>query len=96
MTSQGIKRAVNFGLSGHGAGKYFKMATIESECFEVLSRLLEIIQTDEETLARVHSGCIIPKISAAVSSLCQILRGEVGVLVVNWLYVFCSWLFRQQ
>ena len=34
------------------------------------------------TLARVHSGWIIPKISAAVSFLRQILRGEVGVLVV--------------
>ena len=60
MTSQGIKRAVNFGLCGDGAGKYFKMTTIESECFEVLSRLLEIFQTDEDP-SSFENSCTGPQ-----------------------------------
>ena len=60
MTSQGMKRAVNFGLCGHGAGKYFKMAIVESECFEVLSCLLEAIQTNEDP-SSFQNSCTGPQ-----------------------------------
>ena len=82
MTSQGMKRAVNFGLCGHGAGKYFKMATVESECYEVLSCLLEAIQTNEDP-SSFENSCTGPQRLDNPQNqcfLCQILRGKVGVL----------------
>ena len=46
MTSQDV---VNYGHCGHRAGKYFKMATVERECFEFLNHLLEAVQTNEDS-----------------------------------------------
>ena len=63
------------------------MSTAASECFGVLSCLLEAVQTNEDPSAFAnscasHSGWITPKISAAVNFLRQILRSKVGLLVV--------------
>jgi hypothetical protein len=55
MTPQDMKRAVNYGLCGHKAGKYFKMATVGRECFEVLNRLLEAVQTNEDSSSSENS-----------------------------------------
>ena len=59
MTSQDVKRAVNYGLCGHRAGKYFKMATVGRECFEVLYRLLEAVQTNEDS-SSFENSCMSP------------------------------------
>jgi hypothetical protein len=40
---------INYDLCGHRAGKYFKMATVGREYFEVLNRLLEAVETNEDS-----------------------------------------------
>ena len=69
-TSKGMKRAVNFGLGGHGAGKYFKMATVEKECFEVFSCLLEAFQTKEDPSC-FEKSCISPQRSDHPQNQCS-------------------------
>ena len=92
-----MKCTVSFGVCNHGLEKYSK-SLVSSECFEVHSCLLVAIQTNKKyiqtlvllrTLAQVHRGWIIPKISAAHSFLHNILQSEVGVLVViNVVFLF--------
>jgi hypothetical protein len=47
MTSQGVMRMGNSGLSSHD-GKQFNMATVVSECAAVLCCLLEAVQAIED------------------------------------------------
>ena len=59
VTRSDVKRSVNYGLCGHRAGKYFKMATVGRECFEVLNRLLEAVQTNEDS-SSFENSCPSP------------------------------------
>ena len=59
MRSQRMKRAVNVGLCGHSVEKYFKMAAVKSERFEVFRCLLEAIQTNESKKNLFREECIV-------------------------------------
>ena len=48
MTSQVLKRALNYGLSSKAGENIFNMATVEVECAEALCRLSEAVQTNED------------------------------------------------
>ena len=59
VTRSDVKRAVNYCLCGHKVGKYFKMATVGREYFEVLNRLLEAVQTNEDS-SSFENSCTSP------------------------------------
>ena len=52
------------------AGKYFKMATVGRECFEVLNRLLEAVQTNEDS-SSFENSCMSPLRSNNSESQCS-------------------------